>query len=134
MKKWAITGSYTIRYEPLSWGCQCTKVGYQFDFIEIDQNFIFLKLRKTNVHCVLQSRVNILAKTSNFFPLLKQKYANTYPIFSHQYWWKSSWHLSNCANCQKFFHFYTKLGKLKFQIARSARNFSIFSTKLCNKS
>ena len=52
-------------------------------------------------------RVNIFAKTSNFFPLLKQKHANIFSVFSyqHQVQYKSSWHLLNGAKRQINFHF-----------------------------
>ena len=50
------------------------------------------------------ARVNILAKTSNFFPLLKLKHANFFPVFPYQHQCKSSWHLSNFSICNTKLH------------------------------
>ena len=61
-------------------------------------------------------RVNILAKTSNFFPLLKQKHANFFPVFFYQHQYKSSWHLSNGAKRRKSFTILPEIVQKKVEI------------------
>ena len=38
------------------------------------------------IYCLFKWRVNILAKNSNFCPILKQKHANFIPTFSCRHW------------------------------------------------